>query len=198
MSMFSPRSKQRHLTMPDETRDIDVLIGTDVISEGRTSRTATTSSTTTSTGTRCGSSSGSAASTVSVDERGHPARQLLARHLLDEYINLKERVENRMVIADLAGSADDNVLNPEDSDAAFRKEQLRKLQSENIELEDVRAGVSITDPRAQRLPDGPARLHGRVRRHRNSPTGLHAVIPADPSKGLLPGDLRAEERQRRP
>ncbi|MFX5957070.1 hypothetical protein ABTF01_21990, partial [Acinetobacter baumannii] len=58
---------------------------------------------------------------------------------------LKERVENRMVIADLAGSADDNVLNPEDSDAAFRKEQLRKLQNENIELEDVRAGVSITD-----------------------------------------------------
>ncbi|MFX4396887.1 hypothetical protein ABTA35_19990, partial [Acinetobacter baumannii] len=44
---------------------------------------------------------------------------------LDEYINLKERVENRMVIADLAGPADDNVLNPEDSDAAFRKEQLR-------------------------------------------------------------------------
>src|SRR5690606_18659650 len=35
MSMFSPRSKQRHLTMPNETRDIDVLIGTDVISEGQ-------------------------------------------------------------------------------------------------------------------------------------------------------------------
>ncbi|UJH71141.1 hypothetical protein [Ornithinimicrobium sp. INDO-MA30-4] len=41
MAMFSPKSKQRHLTMPKETRELDVLIGTDVISEGKTSRTAT-------------------------------------------------------------------------------------------------------------------------------------------------------------
>ncbi|UJH71140.1 hypothetical protein [Ornithinimicrobium sp. INDO-MA30-4] len=50
-----------------------------------------------------------------------------------------------MVIADVAGTADDNVLTLENSDAAFRKEQLRKLQDEVIELEDVRTGVSITD-----------------------------------------------------
>ena len=35
MSLFSPHSKQRHLTMPQETRELDVLIGTDVISEGQ-------------------------------------------------------------------------------------------------------------------------------------------------------------------
>lgn len=64
---------------------------------------------------------------------------------LDEYINLKQRVENRMVIADLAARADDNLLTQETNETAFRREQLRKLQDEVIELEDVRAGVSITD-----------------------------------------------------
>src|SRR3546814_6811756 len=51
---------------------------------------------------------------------------------LDEYINLKERVENRMVIADLAAVGDDNILDPASADAAYRKEQLRKLQDEEI------------------------------------------------------------------
>ena len=35
---------------------------------------------------------------------------------LDEYINLKERVENRMVIADISATGDDNVLTQEASD----------------------------------------------------------------------------------
>ena len=68
---------------------------------------------------------------------------------LDEYINLKERVENRMVIADLAATGDDNVLDQQSgdqmNDLAYRREQLRKLQDEVIELEDVSTGVSITD-----------------------------------------------------
>ena len=50
-----------------------------------------------------------------------------------------------MVIADLAATGDDNVLTQQSSDTAFRKEQLRRLQEEVIELEDVRTGVSITD-----------------------------------------------------
>ena len=50
-----------------------------------------------------------------------------------------------MVIADLAARADDNLLTQETNETAFRREQLRKLQDEVIELEDVRAGVSITD-----------------------------------------------------
>ena len=110
---------------------------------------------------------------------------------LDEYINLKERVENRMVIADLASTADDNVLTLENSDAAFRKEQLRKLQDEVIELEDVRTGVSITD---LGLNDFRMDLLGYIKEHGDldkAPRGLHAVIPADPSKGLHPGVIFA-------
>ncbi|MFG6445862.1 helicase-related protein [Microbacterium sp. P07] len=192
MSMFSPRSKQRHLTMPTETRDIDVLIGTDVISEGQNLQDCDY--------------------LINYDIHWNPVRiiQRFGRIdrigstneviqlvnfwpdiSLDEYINLKERVENRMVIADLAGSADDNVLNPEDSDAAFRKEQLRKLQNENIELEDVRTGVSITD---LGLNDFRMDLLAYMNEYGDiatAPRGLHAVIPADPAMGLLPGVIFA-------
>ena len=117
---------------------------------------------------------------------------------LDEYINLKERVENRMVIADLAATADDNVLTQESSDTAFRKEQLRRLQEEVIELEDVRTGVSITD---LGLNDFRMDLLGYVKEYGDlaaAPKGLHAVVPADPTKGLRPGvHLRAAQRRRR-
>lgn len=192
MALFSPRSKQRHLTMPNETREVDVLIGTDVISEGQNLQDCDY--------------------LINYDIHWNPVRiiQRFGRIdrigsingviqlvnfwpdiSLDEYINLKERVENRMVIADIAGTADDNVLTLEDSDAAFRKEQLRKLQDEVIELEDVRTGVSITD---LGLNDFRMDLLGYVKEYGDlamAPKGLHAVIPADLAKGLKPGVIFA-------
>lgn len=192
MSLFSPRSKQRHLTMPRETRELDVLIGTDVISEGQNLQDCDY--------------------LINYDIHWNPVRiiQRFGRIdrigstnnqiqlvnfwpdiSLDEYINLKERVEDRMVIADLASTADDNVLTLEDSDAAFRKEQLRKLQDEVIELEDVRTGVSITD---LGLNDFRMDLLGYIKEHGDldtAPRGLHAVIPADLSKELRPGVIFA-------
>lgn len=192
MSMFSPRSKQRQLTMPKETAELDVLIGTDVISEGQNLQDCDF--------------------LVNYDIHWNPVRiiQRFGRIdrigsinaqiqlvnfwpdiSLDEYINLKERVENRMIIADLAGTADDNVLTLEDSDAAFRKEQLRRLQDEVIELEDVRTGVSITD---LGLNDFRMDLLGYIKEYgdlASVPKGLHAVVPADRSKGLAPGVIFA-------
>lgn len=192
MSLFSPHSKQRRLTMPQETRELDVLIGTDVISEGQNLQDCDY--------------------LINYDIHWNPVRIIQRfgridrigstnRQIqlvnfwpdisLDEYINLKERVENRMVIADLASTADDNVLTLENSDAAFRKEQLRKLQDEVIELEDVRTGVSITD---LGLNDFRMDLLGYIKEHGDldkAPRGLHAVIPADPSKGLHPGVIFA-------
>jgi SNF2 family DNA or RNA helicase len=192
MSLFSPRSKQRHLTMPKETRELDVLIGTDVISEGQNLQDCDY--------------------LINYDIHWNPVRiiQRFGRIdrigsinqviqlvnfwpdiSLDEYINLKERVENRMVIADIAGTADDNLLTLEDSDAAFRKEQLRKLQEEVIELEDVRTGVSITD---LGLNDFRMDLLGYIKEYGDlatAPKGLHAVVPADADKGLKPGVIFA-------
>jgi SNF2 family DNA or RNA helicase len=192
MAMFSPKSKQRHLTMPKEMRELDVLIGTDVISEGQNLQDCDF--------------------LINYDIHWNPVRiiQRFGRidrigsinaqiqlvnfwpdMSLDEYINLKERVENRMVIADLAGTANDNVLTLEDSNAAFRKEQLRKLQDEGIELEDVRTGVSITD---LGLNDFRMDLLGYIKDNGDLagvPKGLHAVVPADPAKGLKPGVIFA-------
>ncbi len=192
MTLFSPISKQRHLTMPTETRALDILIGTDVISEGQNLQDCDY--------------------LINYDIHWNPVRiiQRFGRVdrigstnaqiqlvnfwpdiSLDEYINLKERVENRMVIADVAGTADDNILTLDDNDAAFRREQLRKLQDEVIELEDVRAGVSITD---LGLNDFRMDLLGYVKEHGDLatvPKGLHAVVPADPVKGLHPGVIFA-------
>lgn len=192
LTLFSPRSKQRHLTMPKETGELDVLIGTDCISEGQNLQDCDY--------------------LVNYDIHWNPVRiiQRFGRIdrigstnaeiqlvnfwpdiSLDEYINLKERVESRMVIADLAATADDNVLTLEDSDAAFRKEQLRKLQDEVIELEDVRTGISITD---LGLNDFRMDLLGYLKEYGDlsaAPKGLHAVVPAMPDKGLLPGVLFA-------
>lgn len=190
LTLFSPQSKQRHLVMPQETSEIDLLVGTDCISEGQNLQDCDF--------------------LVNYDIHWNPVRiiQRFGRIdrigstneriqlvnfwpdiSLDEYINLKERVENRMVAANLGGTGDDNILDPEASDAAFRKEQLRKLQDEVIELEDVRAGVSITD---LGLNDFRMDLLGYLKEYGDlagTPKGLHAVVPAQPEKGLKPGAI---------
>ena len=192
LTLFSPVSKHRNLTMLNDTREIDVLIGTDVISEGQNLQDCDY--------------------LINYDIHWNPVRiiQRFGRIdrigstneriqlvnfwpdiSLDEYINLKERVESRMVIADLAATADDNVLTRDANDAEFRKEQLRKLQDEVIELEDVRTGVSITD---LGLNDFRMDLLGYVKEYGDlvgTPKGLHAVVPADPDRGLRPGALFA-------
>src|SRR5690625_4258672 len=189
---FSPLSKLRHSIFPEAKDEIDLLFGTDVISEGQNLQDCDY--------------------LVNYDIHWNPVRiiQRFGRidrigstndHVqlvnfwpdisLDEYINLKDRVESRMVLADIGGTADDNVLTQEDSDAAFRKEQLRKLQDEVIELEDVRTGVSITD---LGLNDFRMDLLGYIKEYGDLaavPKELHAVVPADPDKGLVPGVIFA-------
>ncbi|MGP9604808.1 helicase-related protein [Brachybacterium sp. AOP42-E1-35] len=192
MTMFSPRSKQRDVTMPRETREIDVLIGTDVISEGQNLQDCDY--------------------LINYDIHWNPVRiiQRFGRVdrigstndviqlvnfwpdiSLDAYINLKERVEGRMVIADIAGTGDDNVLDPGEAEAAYRREQMRRLQDDVIDLEDARVGVSITD---LGLNDFRMDLLGYIKQHgdlHGHQMGLHAVIPADAAKGLSPGVIFA-------
>ncbi|KAA6435963.1 ATP-dependent helicase [Agrococcus sediminis] len=188
LTLFSPRSKKRDLVMPDESREIEILIGTDCISEGQNLQDCDY--------------------LINYDIHWNPVRivQRFGRIdrigstnaqvqlvnfwpdiSLDEYINLKERVENRMVIADLAGAADDNLLSDEHSDAEYRREQLRKLQDEVIELEDAKAGVSIVD---LGLNDFRMDLLESTKRYGDlttAPRGLHAVVPSDRATGLEPG-----------
>lgn len=192
LTLFSPRSKEKQLVMPEETGEIDILIGTDCISEGQNLQDCDY--------------------LINYDIHWNPVRIIqrfgrvdrigspnasiqLVNYwpdiTLDEYINLKERVENRMVIADVTATGDDNVLTAKSSDVAYRKEQLRRLQEEVIELEDVKTGVSITD---LGLNDFRMDLLNYVKEHGDlvdAPKGMHAVVQAQPELGLKPGAIFA-------
>lgn len=190
LTLFSPVSKGKTMVLPEEAREIDLLIGTDCISEGQNLQDCDF--------------------LINYDIHWNPVRIIqrfgridrigsqnktiqLVNYWpdisLDEYINLKERVENRMMIADVSASGDDNVLTAQSSDVSYRKEQLRRLQSEVIELEDLKTGVSITD---LGLNDFRMDLLNYVKEHGgldSAPKGMHAVVPAQPDLGLRPGSI---------
>lgn len=192
LTLFSPRSKEKALTMPDEPGEIDLLIGTDCISEGQNLQDCDY--------------------LINYDIHWNPVRIIqrfgridrigstnatiqLVNYwpdiTLDEYIRLKERVENRMVIADVTATGDDNPLTAEANDVSYRKEQLRRLQEEVIDMEDLKTGVSITD---LGLNDFRMDLLNYVKTESDLsslPSGMHAVVPADPARGLHPGVIYA-------
>ena len=65
---------------------------------------------------------------------------------LDDYINLKGRVETRMKALVMTSTGDDNLLSPEEKgDLEYRRAQLQRLQTEVVDLEEMGTGVSITD-----------------------------------------------------
>jgi SNF2 family DNA or RNA helicase len=190
LTLFSPRSKEKAVVLPDEPFEVDLLIGTDCISEGQNLQDCDY--------------------LINYDIHWNPVRIIqrfgrvdrigspnssiqLVNYWpdisLDEYINLKERVESRMMIADVTATGDDNVLSAQANDVSYRKEQLRRLQEEVIELEDLKTGVSITD---LGLNDFRMDLLNYVKAHgelSNAPNGMHAVVPAKPEMGLPPGAI---------
>ena len=192
LTLFSPRSKEKAAILPDEAGELDILIGTDCISEGQNLQDCDY--------------------LINYDIHWNPVRIIqrfgridrigsqnariqLVNYWpdisLDEYIRLKERVENRMVIADATATGDDNPLNTESNDLSYRKEQLRRLQEEVIEMEDLKTGVSITD---LGLNDFRMDLLNYIKNHGEMdglPNGMHAVVPSAPDKGLPPGAIFA-------
>ena len=192
LTLFSPRSKNKAAILPKETHEIDLLIGTDCISEGQNLQDCDF--------------------LINYDIHWNPVRIIQRfgridrigsqnKHIqlvnfwpditLDEYINLKDRVESRMVIADVTATGDDNPLDARANDMAYRREQLRRLKDEVIELEDLKTGISITD---LGLNDFRMDLVNYVKMHDDlavAPNGMHAVVPADPGRGLIPGVMFA-------
>ncbi len=188
LTLFSPKSKEKASILPNELAEIDILIATDCISEGQNLQDCDT--------------------VINYDIHWNPVRIIqrfgridrigspnatiqLVNYWpdisLDEYINLRERVENRMVIADVTATADDNILTLKSNDIGYRKEQLRRLQDEVIEMEDLKTGVSITD---LGLNDFRMDLLQYIKENGdldNLPNGMHAVVPAVAARGLPPG-----------
>lgn len=105
---------------------------------------------------------------------------------LDEYINLKSKVETRMKIVDMTATGDDNILSEEEkTDLEYRKAQLKKLQEEVVDIEDMSSGISIMD---LGLNEFRLDLLEYVKRHpeiEKAPFGLDSVVPA--SEDAPPG-----------
>lgn len=180
LTCFSPISKGRDVLMPGSTKEIDILIATDCISEGQNLQDCDY--------------------LVNYDIHWNPVRiiQRFGRidrigsknkviqlvnfwpdMTLDEYINLKSRVETRMKISIMTSTGDDDLINPEEKgDLEYRKQQLKRLQEEVVDMEDMSTGISIMDLGLNEfrldLLDY-TKTHGDLAK---KPKGLHAVVPA--------------------
>lgn len=192
LALFAPRAKSRDLIMKGETREIDLLIGTDCISEGQNLQDCD-----------CVINYDIHWNPVRIIQRfgridriGSPNESIQLINFwpdidLDDYINLRERVESRMIAADITATGDDNPLDQKANETEFRRQQLKRLQEEVIELEDVRTGASITD---LGLNEFRMDLINHVQEYgelADVPKGLHAVVPARPDRGLQPGVIFA-------
>ncbi len=104
---------------------------------------------------------------------------------LDNYINLKERVEARMALVDVTATADDNVLASDqieeliEDDLKYRNKQLKKLRDEVLDLEDMNESISLTD---FTLDDFRIELLNFLENNRkkleDAPFGLYSVVPS--------------------
>ena len=180
LTCFSPISKGRDVLMPGSSTEIDVLIATDCISEGQNLQDCDY--------------------LVNYDIHWNPVRiiQRFGRidrigsknnyiqlvnfwpdMDLDEYINLKSRVETRMKISVMTSTGDDDLINPEEKgDLEYRKQQLKRLQEEVVDIEDMSTGISIMD---LGLNEFRLDLLEYIKTHSDlekKPKGLHAVVSA--------------------
>lgn len=180
LTCFSPISKSKAVLMPNSTANIDILIATDCISEGQNLQDCDY--------------------LVNYDIHWNPVRiiQRFGRidrigsknnyiqlvnfwpdMDLDEYINLKNRVETRMKISVMTATGDDDLINAEEKgDLEYRKAQLKRLQEEVVDIEDMSEGISIMD---LGLNEFRLDLLEYLKTHHDmdkKPRGLHAVVPA--------------------
>ena len=189
LTLFSPISKEKSVIYPNDTNNIDILIATDCISEGQNLQDCDI----------C----------INYDIHWNPVRivqrfgridrigskneyiQLInfwPNCSLDEYINLNSRVESRMALVDATATGDDNLIEAEQADLDYRKDQLQKLKDGELQdLEDVDGTITITD---LGLNEFRMDMVSYIKEHgepKNIPHGLYAVIEHDNSIGIPKG-----------
>lgn len=181
LTFFSPRSKDRDTLFPGDNREIDVLIATDCISEGQNLQDCDY--------------------LINYDIHWNPVRIIqrfgridrigsrndviqLVNYWpdmeLDDYIKLKGRVESRMKATVITSTGDDNLLSAgEKGDLEYRRNQLKKLQSEVVDIEDMDTGINIMD---LGLNEFRLDLLTNLKEHPNmdlTPFGMSAVVRAN-------------------
>lgn len=182
LTYFSPISKDKDIIYPNDSHKIDILIATDCISEGQNLQDCDY--------------------LVNFDIHWNPVRiiqrfgridRIGSRNesiqlvnfwpdlSLDEYINLKARVETRMKITIMTstGAASDNIIDDiEQKDLEYRKKQLERLQTEVVDLEEMNTGINIMD---LGLNEFRLDLLNYIKTNpdvESSPMGMHAVVRA--------------------
>ena len=180
LTCFSPISKDKHLLMPNDNTVIDILIATDCISEGQNLQDCDY--------------------LINYDIHWNPVRiiQRFGRIdrigsknkciqlvnfwpdvTLDEYIDLKSKVETRMKIVDMTATGDDNIISDEEkSDLEYRKAQLQRLQEEVVDIEDMSSGISIMDLGLNEFRLDLLEYIKENPELEKAPLGIHAVAPA--------------------
>ena len=194
LTNFSPRSKKRDKipTMPQDA-EIDLLIATDCISEGQNLQDCDY--------------------LVNYDIHWNPVRIIQrfgridrigsASHTvqlvnfwptqdLDKYVNLKNRVEARMALVDIAATFEDNILKTDEieelihEDMRYRDKQLLRLREEVLDLEDFSESVALNE---FTLDDFRIELSNYITNNRKlleeAPLGLYAVVPPHPEHQII-------------
>ena len=180
LTLFSPISKEREAVYPHLKEEIDVLIATDCISEGQNLQDCDY--------------------LLNYEIHWNPVRiiQRFGRidrigsknaqiqlvnywpdMTLDEYINLKGRVESRMKVTVMTATGDDNLLSPEEKDdLEYRKQQLKRLKEDVVDLEEMNTGVSIMDLGLNEFRLDLLEYINSNHDVEHTPFGLHAVVHA--------------------
>ncbi|WP_300848389.1 helicase-related protein [uncultured Duncaniella sp.] len=187
LTLFSPISKEKAAVYPKLNEEIDVLIATDCISEGQNLQDCDY--------------------LINYDIHWNPVRiiqrfgridRIGSRNAviqlvnywpdmdLDEYIDLKGRVEARMKVSVLTATGDDNPLtDAEQGDLKYRRDQLDRLKEEVVDIEEMNTGVSIMDLGLNEFRLDLLEYIKQDNDIEHTPMGLHAIVPAD--KDTPPG-----------
>ena len=184
LTHFSPISKDRAKIDSTQSKELDILIATDCISEGQNLQDCDF--------------------LINYDIHWNPVRiiqrfgrvdrlgsknkyiqvvNFWANMELDEYINLESRVSGRMVLLDVSATGEENIIdtsNKEMNDLSYRAKQLKELQNQVVDLEDVNGGISITD---LTLNDFRMDLSNFMKEHSSklerTPTGIYSIVLND-------------------
>ena len=194
LTNFSPVAKKRDQmkSMPQDD-EIDLLIGTDCISEGQNLQDCDY--------------------LINYDIHWNPVRIIQRFGRIDRigsinhrvqlvnfwptsdlnrYIKLKNRVEARMALVDIAATQGDNLLEPEEiqgviaDDLKYRDQQLLRLQKEVLDLEDFNESIALNE---FTLDDFRIELMKYIESNRqileDAPFGLYAVVPTHPEYPMI-------------
>ena len=171
LTCFSPVSKDKTLLNMGNLPDIDILIATDCISEGQNLQDCDY--------------------LINYDIHWNPVRiiqrfgridRIGSRNQVIQLVNfwpditLKSRVETRMKIVDLTATGDDNILSDEEKhDLEYRKAQLKRLQEEVVDIEEMSSGISIMDLGLNEFRMDLVEYSKHHPELERTPMGLHAV-----------------------